>query len=147
MSASVALYSSHDITDEELAEVILQAGGILTPEPEARAFGGDMNGDAYVWINRMPCYDGVFDGEGTPLDENDIKLLDQAKALLVGKFQTWMYIALGRSPGSQRQAIRFARTCCQHWQCVVDNNEGQLFSCNDIERLYRSNDGFTGYGL
>ncbi len=147
MSASVALYSSHDITDEELAEVILQAGGILTPKPEARAFGGVMNGDAYVWINRMPCYDGVFDWEGKPLDEDVMTLLDQAKMMLGGEFQTWIYIALGRSPGSQRQALRFARACCQHWPCVVDNNQGQLFSCDDIERLYWSNDGFTGYGL
>ncbi len=99
MSADVSLYSSHDISDEELAEVILQAGGIFSPEPEARAFGGVMQGNAYVWITRTPCYNGVFDWDGKPLNEIDIILLDQAKELLGGEFQTWLYIALGRSPG------------------------------------------------
>jgi hypothetical protein len=147
MSANVLLYSSHYITEEELAELILQAGGILTPQPEARAFGGMIDGGAYVWINRIPCYDGVFDAEGNPLDENDITLLDQAKAMLGGEFQTWLYIVLGRESGTQRLAVRFAYSCCQRWPCVVDNNQGQLFSCQDIERLYREDGGFTGYGL
>jgi hypothetical protein len=152
MSADILLFSSHYITDEELAQVIRQAGGILTPEPEARAFGGIIEGSTYVWINRIPCYDGVFDWEGEPLDEEDIVLLDKAKRLLGGEFQTWLYIALNTTPtltksGSQQLAVRFAYACCQHWPCVVDNNEGQLFSCKEIERLYKEGGGFTGYGL
>jgi len=147
VSASVGIYSSHYITDEELAQVIRQAGGILTPQPEDRAFGGIMSGKAYVWINRIPCYDGVFDEEGNPLDEGDITLLDRAKRLLGGEFQTWLYIALGRESGSQRLVVRFAYTCCQRWSCVVDNDRGQLFSCKEIERLYKEGGGFTGYGL
>jgi len=147
MSANVALYSNRSITDEELAQVIRQAGGILTPQPEARAFGGLIDGNAYVWVNRIPCYDGVFDWEGKPLDEDDITLLDEAKRLLGGEFQTWIFIALGRESGSQRLAVRFAYTCCQRWPCVVDGNRGQLFSCKEIERLYKEGGGFTGYGL
>src|SRR5579872_6836176 len=127
MSAGVVLYSSHDITEEELAEVILRADGMLTPGSPAGYFGGLIAGEAYVWVFRIPCYDGVFDWEGKPLDEDDITLLNKAKALLGGEFQTWVYIHLGRSPGSQRLAVRFAYTCCQRWPCVVDNDRGQLF--------------------
>jgi hypothetical protein len=42
---------------------------------------------AYVWVFRIPCYDGVFDYEGKPLDEDNIVVLDLAKVLLGGKFQ------------------------------------------------------------
>lgn len=100
-----------------------------------------------MWIFRVPCYNGVFDDEGKPLDEDDIVLLDQAKALLGSEFQTWIYIVLGRGPGSQRLAVRFAHTCCQRWPCVVDNHERRLFSCKEIEHLYKEGGPFTGYGL
>ena len=147
MSANVLLYSSHDITEEELAEVILQVQGVLTPEPEKRSFGGIIEGSTYVWIDSIPCYDGVFDDEGKPLDEEDMALLEQAKALLGGEFQTWIFIALSTTSGSQRLAVRFAHTCCQRWPCVVDNYEEQLFSYQEIEQLYKEGGGFTGYGL
>jgi hypothetical protein len=147
MSASVGLYSRHLITKEELAEVILDAGGVITSEAGARSFGGVINGDAYVWINIIPCYDGVFDYEGNPLDEKEVALLEQAKLLLGGEFQTWIYVSLGRTPGSQRQAVLFAYTCCQRWPCVVDNDQGQLFSCEDIAKLHEEGGGFTAYGL
>ena len=119
MSASVLLYSSHRITEEELAGVILQSGGVLTPGSPAGYFGGLVDGEAHVWVFPVPCYDGVFDWEGKPLDEGEIMLLDQAKALLAGEFQTWIYIRLGYKPGCQRLAVRFARACCQLWPCVV----------------------------
>jgi hypothetical protein len=48
MSSIVLLYSSHHITEEEQAEVILQADGVLTPEPETRSFGGIIDGSTYV---------------------------------------------------------------------------------------------------
>lgn len=147
MSASILLYSSHRIAEEELTEVILQADGVLTPRSAAGYFGGLLDEEAHVWMFPIPCYDGVFDEEGKPLDENDIVLLDQAKAMLGSEFQTWIYIALGDRPGSQRLAVHFAYTCCQHWTCIVDNHRGQLFSCNEIEQLYRENRGFMGYGL
>lgn len=145
MSANVALYSSHHITEEELAEVIRQAGGVLTPGSPAGYFGGLVDGEAHVWVFPIPTYDGVFDEEGKPLDENDIVLLDQAKAILGGEFQTWIFIRLGYKPGSQRLAVRFAYNCCQRWPCVVDNNEGQLFSCDEIEQLYKEDGWFTTY--
>jgi hypothetical protein len=142
MSSCVLLYSNHLITEEELAEVILQADGVLTPEPEKRSFGGIIDGSTYVWIDSIPCYDGIFDYEGKPLDEKEFALLEQAKILLGGEFQTWIYIALDSSPtleksGSLRLAVRFAHICCQHWSCVVDNDQGRLFSCQEIEQLYR----------
>jgi hypothetical protein len=145
MSASVLLFSSHDITTEEMVEVIQLAGGMLTPE--LPSFGRISHGRTHVWIDRIPCYDGVFDYEGKPLDEDVMMLLTQAKALLGNDFQTWISIVLSKTSGSQRLAVRFAYTCCQRWTCVVDNHQGQLFSCKDIERLYREDDGFTGYGL
>lgn len=145
MSANIALYSSHHITEEELAEVIQQAGGISTTSHPIS--GRVSHGRTHVWIQRIPCYDGVFDWEGNPLNEEDIPLLDRAKAMLGGEFQTWISIVLSTTSGSQRLAVRFAYTCCQHWPCVIDNNQGKLFSCKDIERLYREDGGFTGYGL
>jgi len=148
MSANVLLYSSHDITEEELAEVILQVQGVLTPEPEKRSFGGIIEGSTYVWIDSIPCNEGVFD----PLDEQAMAVLEQAEVLLGGKLQSCLYITLDTTPtvtrsGSQRLAVRFAHRCCQHWPCVVENNEGQLFSCQEIEQLYKEGGGFTGYGL
>lgn len=146
MSSNVLLYSSHAITEAELAEVILEAGGVLTPEPEKRSFGGIIDGETYVWIDIIPCYDGVFDAEGNP-DEEAMASLEPVKVLLGGEFQTWVYIALTSISGSQRLAVRFAHTCCQRWPCVVENNEGQLFSCTEIEQLYQEGGGFSGYGL
>lgn len=149
MSSKVLLYCSHLITDEELAEVILQADGVLTPGSPAGYFGGLVAGEAYVWISRIPCYDGVFDYEGKPMNEEVYTLLEQAKVLLGGEFQTWIYITLGRTAGSQRLAVRFAYTCCQHWPCVVDSDEttGRIFSCEEIEQLYQQDGAFTRYGL
>jgi hypothetical protein len=147
MSSNVLLFSSHRITEEELAEVIRQAGGVLTPQSAAGYFGGIIDEKTSVWIMSIPCYDGVFDDEGNPLDEDVVALLEQAKVLLGGEFQTWIYIDLNTTSGSQRLAVRFAHTCCQHWLCVVDNDQGQLFSCKEIEQLYKEGGGFTGYGL
>lgn len=149
MSAGVGLYSSHDISQEELTEVIRQADGVLTPGSPAGYFGGLVAGEASVWVFRTPCYDGVFDYEGNPLDEEEYRLLEQAKVPLGGEFQTWIYITLGRRPGSQRLAVRFAYACCQRWPCVVDTLEtkGRIFSCKEIEQLYKENGAFTGYGL
>jgi hypothetical protein len=148
MSAGVALYSSHLISEEELAEVILEAGGELTPESPSGYFGGLVEGEASVWVMIIPCYDGVFDWEGRPLNEDDMVLLDQAKLLLGGEFQTWIYIALGKGQGSGRLAVRFAHASCQHWPCVVDDSEpkSRIFSCEEIEQLYKEGGTFTGYG-
>lgn len=128
------LLSKHQITEEELAEVIRQVGGVVAL-PGATPFGGLIEGKAHVWIDPVPCYDGVFDYEDKPLDEKEFALLEEAKRMLGGEFQTWIRIALGRAPGSQRLAVRFAYLCCQRWPCVVDNHEGRLFSCAEIERL------------
>lgn len=145
MSSNVLLYNNHRIADEELAEVIYQSGGTLTPE--LPSFGRISHDRTHVWISRIPCYDGVFDFEGKPLNQEDIQLLKLAKDLLGGEFQTWISIRLSTKSGSQRLAVRFAYTCCQHWPCVVDNNEGRLFSCDEIEQLYKDDGGFTTYGL
>lgn len=145
MSASVLLYSSHRITEEELAEVIRQADGVLTPE--LVWFRRISHDGTHVWIDRVPYYDGVFDDDGTPLTDEDVPLLDQAKVLLGGEFQTWISIILSRTSGSQRLAVRFAHTCCQHWPCVVDNLQGRLFAYKEIEQLYKEDGAFTGYGL
>lgn len=147
MSYEVLLFSSHDIREKELAEVILQAGGILTPDSPAGYFGGLVDGEAHVWISRVPCYDGVFDDEGKPLDEDEIVFLDQAKTLLGGAFQTWLCIKFGYGPGCQRLAVRFAHTCCQRWPCVVDNDRGKLFSCKEIKQLFEEDGAFSGYSL
>jgi hypothetical protein len=141
MASGLVLYSSHDITQEELMEVILQAGGMLKPNGDEDEPGGLIDGKAHVWISRVPCYDGVIG------DEDDLAYYDQAKALLGGEFQTWLYIRLGREPGTQRLAVRFAHTCCQRWPCVVSSEKPELFSCQDIERLFQEDGAFTGYGL
>jgi hypothetical protein len=147
MSYGVVLYSSHEITEEEFAEVVLQANGVLTPGSPAGYFGGFVEGEAHVYVFRIPCYDGVYDWEGQPLDKNDIVLLDQAKALLGGEFQTRVYIGLGYKPGCQRLAVRFAHACCQRWPCVVDNSEGRLFACNEIDRLVEEDGAFSSYAV
>ncbi len=34
--------------------------------------GGDIiDGEAAVWIDSIPCYDGVFDSDGQPLDTEE----------------------------------------------------------------------------
>jgi hypothetical protein len=75
-------------------------------------------------------------------------LLDQAKMLLGGEFQAWIYITIGKTPGSGRLAVRFAHACCQHWPCVVDDSEpkSRIFSCEELEQLYKEGSTFTGYG-
>jgi hypothetical protein len=143
MSANLLLFSSHLITKEELADVILQAGGMLTQDPHAMYLGGIHDGDAYIWIDPIPCYDGVFDYEGNPLDEKGFVLLQQAKELLGGEFQTWLYITLGKDrPGSHRLAVRFALTACQRWPCVIDNDQYRLFSCKEIAQLHEEGGTF-----
>ncbi|GHO64333.1 hypothetical protein KSC_032250 [Ktedonobacter sp. SOSP1-52] len=147
MSSSVLLFSSHNVTEEELADIILQSGGIVTTSPTARAFGGLVDGECDIWIDRIPCYDGVFDDEGNPLKEENIVLLEKAKGLLGGEFQTWLHIELGHGFGSEQLAVRFAYACCQLWPCVVDNNEGLLFTCKEIEKLYKENGVFFNYWI
>lgn len=147
MSSSVLIISSHDMTEEELADVIRQAGGIITTKSTARAFGGIIDGESDIWIDRIPCYDGVFDNEGNHLDEEDMALLEKARDLLGGEFQTWLYIDLGDGFGSDQLAVRFAYTCCQRWPCVVDNDEGLVFSHTDIEQIYKENGIFASYWI
>ncbi|MBA2680157.1 MAG: hypothetical protein H0U76_17395 [Ktedonobacteraceae bacterium] len=142
MSSGLVLYSSHDLTREELREVILQSGGALKPEVDEEEPGGLIDGKAHLWVSHVPCYDGVASD-----NEEELARLEQAKALIGGEFQTWLYIRLGREPGTQRLAVRFAYTCCQRWPCVVESEEPELFSCQDIERLFQEDGAFTGYGL
>src|SRR5260221_10775029 len=99
MSANVLLCSSHCITEEELAEVIRQAGRVLTPQSAAGYFGGIIDEETSMWIMSIPCYDGVFDYEENPLDEDVVALLEQAKVLLGGEFQTWITIILSTLSG------------------------------------------------
>lgn len=147
MSSSVLLFSSHEVTEAELADVIRQAGGTVTLGPRAYAFGGLTDGEGNIWIDRIPCYDGVFDDEGNPLKEENIVLLEQAKDLLDGEFQTWLHIELGHGFGSGQLAVLFAYACCQRWPCVVDNQGGLLFTCKEIEQLYKENGTFSRYWL
>jgi len=80
MSTNVLLYSSHHITEEELAEVILQVQGVLTPEPETSSFRGIVEGSTHVWIDSIPC-------SFAPFDEQAIAVLEQVEVLLGGKLQ------------------------------------------------------------
>lgn len=89
------------------------------------------NGDFKLHTSQgdIPYYDGVFDEEGNPLEEDEVAQFERAKLLLGGKFQTWLYISLSREMGNQRLAVRFAHACCQRWPCVFDSSEknSQLF--------------------
>ena len=145
MSASVGLYSSHLITEEELRNVIRQAGGVVTPE--GPHFGRISQEMTHVWIIPSEPYNGIFDHDGEPFHQSDVDLLDRAKEIIGGEFQTWISILLSTTSGSQRLAVLFAHTCCQRWPCVVDNDQGQLFSCEEIAKLHEEGGGFTTYGL
>lgn len=145
MSASVDLYSTHLITEKELMDVIREASGVVTPE--GPYFGRLSQGNTHVWIIISEPYNGVFDYKGEPFDQKEVALLDQAKEIIGGEFQTWLSILLSRKSGSQSLAVRFAYTCCQHWPCVVDNDEKRLFSCEEIAKLQEEGGGFTTYGL
>ena len=140
MSHSILLYSSHEISDEELTEVILQNEGILTKSSPMGYIGGLIDGDAHIYVSRIPCYDGV-DG-----DEEAMIVVDQAKAMLGAEFQTWLHIQLGHDAGSGLLGVRFAHACCQRWPCVVDEYDN-LFSCKEITEIFEEEKTFNQYTL
>ncbi len=148
MSANLLLYSSHDITGEELAEVILEAGGIIPPESAAGYFGGIIDDGTAIWITPIAWDDGVFDDEGNFLDEDGAFWLEGTKKLLGGEPKACLYISLDYHPlrdVSELLAARFALLCCDRWPCILDNNHGRIFSREEIERWYQEGDSFLRY--
>jgi hypothetical protein len=65
--------------------------------------------------------------------------------MLGDQYQSSLAIHLSHTPKTQQLAVRFAYVCCQHWPCVVYVNYDKLFSCEEIERLYKENGYFTLY--
>jgi hypothetical protein len=151
MSSYILLYTSYALTEEELIAVIVEAGGVLSPD--LPYFGqvfvpGRLPGEfAGIWIDSIPCYSGVFDDQGEPLSEKDLQAVEQAKALLGDEFRSWLLVVLSRTAGTQKVAVHFAATFARHWPCVVDTLCGQLFSTEDIARLEQEGGHFTEYGL
>lgn len=140
MSASILLYTSYPLNKEELAEIIVQAGGVVTPN--GPYFGRVSHDWAHVWLLPIQCYDGVFDYEGNPLDEKEFELTERAKELLGGTFRAWLSLILNSKPGTQKLAVHFAYTFSLHWPCIVDNLEGRLFTGEEIALLEREGGAF-----
>lgn len=138
MSYNIALYSSHRITTGELADVLQQAGGVVTPE--IPRFGRVSHEHSHTWISPEDCYDGI-------VDEEDFKFIAQINTLLGAECQSCLSIVVSSTPGSQQLAVRFAAVCSSHWPCVITTPERRFFLREEVEQLHREGGRFGTYEL
>lgn len=127
--APIWLMSSHQITHEELKEMVLEAGGVLTPD---RPFMARVSqGENHVWVYGVEEIDPADPGW-----EDDQDAL-QAAQLLLGEMprsSTVLFMSYGS--GSPRVALKFAKICAQHWPCVLESFDNtKFFTKEEIEQL------------
>jgi hypothetical protein len=133
MSDTVTLLSTHQMTREELFEVIegmRQKGTDIDPE---EVFDARISRDeGYIWVL-------LYSGGVEELPE---KAQIQIKEILEGSPQSGIDIEIGRQPGSQELAVELACLFAERWPCVVYDLRGKVFSHQELFELRRSGKGF-----
>lgn len=167
MSENIELYSSHVITRNELEEVILEAGGVLTGRGHVGRISQDGTKHVFIWLadeEPMPGIDPLYGIHGSATQE-------LVRAKLGAEPNYVLAIEIGMTPGSGLLAVRFALTCARHWPCVVlaEVFEGEVirpsldnildpiqlkggftakvFDREDMLQLQREGKGFIAYGM
>jgi hypothetical protein len=142
VSEPVWLISSYRVTSDELKEMIVQAGGVLTPE---RPYIGRVSHEkSHVWIYEP--YN--IDPNDPDMEENELQDMEVLRTLFGDDPRSGITLDVSFSPGSQKLAVAFARFCSRHWPCVVEAPDGsKFFTKEEILQLEQEGGGFSSYGL
>jgi hypothetical protein len=107
MNPGVTVLSSHEITPEELKDVLLKAGGIY--DPGGGAFGLIGQGEQYIWIyTNEDSLQKDTAGFLNMLKHDQPDVLEEIQTKLGGVPRTYFEIVIRRTPGSQQLALDFA---------------------------------------
>jgi hypothetical protein len=133
MSNNAVLLSTHQLTREELFEVMegmRQPGTDIDPEDvlDARI----SRDDKYIWVF-------LYDAGVEELPEEDMPHIDE---VLGGIPQSVVEIEISRQPGSEGLAVEFACLFAERWPCVVSSLSGKIISRQELFELRRSGKGF-----
>jgi hypothetical protein len=114
MSETIVLYSSHVHTRQEVEEIILEAGGVLTNQGHLGRISQDQTKHVFIW----PGDENVlgFDSIYAFLEPVAQELIREK---LGGEAKSTVSLEISRTPGSGLLAVRFALAYVQHWPCVV----------------------------
>ena len=119
MNPGVTVLSSHEITPEELKDVLLKAGGIYDPGGGEGEFGLIGQGEQYIWIytNKDSLQKNTA-GFLNMLKHDQPDVLEEIQTKLGGVPRTYFEIEIRRTPGSQQLALDFAIDLAETWPCV-----------------------------
>ncbi len=145
MTENIALISSHAITKEELCEVILVGGGVLTPT--SVSVGRISRGTCHIWIylEEQEAFLGTQDAE----EQDNPVGWELVRTKLGAKPQSAIEVEVSRVPGSQQLAVNFAILCASRWPCVaigVDINK-DVFTKEELLQLQKEGKGIIRYGM
>ncbi|HEU5380683.1 MAG TPA: hypothetical protein VFV38_35115 [Ktedonobacteraceae bacterium] len=166
MSETLVLYSSHVHTRQEVEEIILEAGGVLTGQGHLGRISQDQTKHVFIW----PGDEDVlgFDSIYAFLEPTTQELI---RAELAGEATSTLSLEIGMTPGSGLLAVRFALIYAQHWPCVVlaESFQGEIlrpslenifdpielkgefvttvFDREDMLQLQKEGKGFIAYGM
>ena len=114
MSEMLVLYSSHVHTRQEVEEIILEAGGVLTDQGHLGRISQDHTKYVFIWPGdeNVRGFDSIYEF----LEPTAQELI---RAKLGGEATSTISLEIGMTPGSGVLAVRFALTYAQHWPCVI----------------------------
>ncbi len=140
MNPSVIMLSSHEITREELAGLLLKAGGYI---PKGGSFGLISNEERYIWIHAGDASLREFLADYLDVLKQDAPgVLEQIRAKLGAEPQTYFEVEIRNTPGSQQLAVDFACLCAKIWPCVVIvSHPRKVFSNEEILQLCKEGKG------
>jgi len=158
MSETIVLYSSHVHTRQEVEEIILEAGGVLTGKGHLGRISQDQTKHVFIW----PGDEGVL-GFDSIYESHEPATQEFIRAKLGGEATSTLSLEIGMTPGSGLLAVRFALTYAQHWPCVVFAEAllnptveplqlstevvDYVFDQEDMLRLQKAGKGFIAYGM
>ncbi len=145
MTEDVALYSSHAITRQELEEVILEGGGMITPK-ERFLVGLISQEKRHIWIalDEQEAFLVTWD----VLQEDEPGGVALVRAKLGAEPRSCIGIEISRTPSSQRLAVDFAYLCATKWPCVAvgGDEEVEVFTKEDLLQMQKEGRGIIRYG-
>ena len=148
MTESVTLLSRHEITRQELAKVLIQAGGDYFPGNGC--IGRISQGEQSIWVYAGKESLREFLQEYLDiLEQDDPVRLEQIRSKLGGEPQAYLEIEIRDTRGSGKLAVDFACRCAENWPCVVIASDPppRVFSKKEILQLCKEGKGFRIYGM
>ena len=135
---SVILLSSHEIIWEEIRAIPGEARSTLPEDDHITIWSEEEYILVYLSQEYLPDHLEI-------MQQDKPDQLQEVRTKLGGEPQSYIEIAIGRTPGSEKLAVDFACRCAEQWPCVVDNCKvvNQIYSKEEMIQLQKEGKGFT----